>query len=105
MPTIRMMVITDQIAGHEKAISAYTQAIADLTLQAKEDPLIDTLINQYVAIVRLLIKEWKEMRHEICNISNRNFDFSPTYGGDRLFPRSAHLQRSAIASSNTKSTL
>jgi hypothetical protein len=105
MSTIRMMVITDQIAGHEKAISAYTQAIADLTLQAKGDPIINTLINQYISIVRILIKEWKEMNYEICNISNRDHNFGFTHGGDRLFPRSAHLQRSAIASSNSKPTL
>ncbi len=105
MSTIRMMVITDQIAGHEKAISTYTQAIDDLIPSHGKDPLVDTLINQYISIVRLLIQEWKEMNAEICNISNRDRDFSPTYGGDRIFPRSAHLQRSAIASSNTKSTL
>lgn len=105
MIAVRQMILTDQIAGHEKAISTYTQAIADLTLQAKGDPLVDTLINQYISIVRILIQEWKEMNREICNISNRDFDFGVTYGGDRILTRSAHLQRSAIASSNTKSTL
>ena len=94
MPTIHMMVITDAIAGHEKAISTYTQAIADLVPQAKGDPLVDTLINQYIAIVRLLLKEWKEMRYEVCNISNRDFDFSHAYGGDRILTRSAQLPRS-----------
>ena len=91
MPTIRMMVIADQIAGHEIAINTYTQAISVLLLEHKNDPLVDILINQYVAIVRLLIKEWKEMRYEVCNISNRDFDFSNAYGGDRVFPRSAQL--------------
>ena len=105
MIAVRQMILTDHIAGHEKAISIYTQAIADLTLQAKGDPIINTLINQYISIVRLLIKEWKEMNYEVCNISNRDRDFGVTHGSDRLFPRSAHLQRSAIASSNTKSTL
>ena len=97
MPTIHMMVITDAIAGHEKAINTYTQAIADLVPQAKGDPLVDTLINQYIAIVRLLLKEWKEMRYEVCNISNRDFDFSHAYGSDRILTRSAQLQRSAYS--------
>jgi DNA modification methylase len=83
MIAVRQMILTDHIAGHEKAISIYTQAIADLTLQAKGDPIINTLINQYISIVRLLIKEWKEMNYEVCNISNRDFDFSHAHGSDR----------------------
>lgn len=104
MPTIRMMILIAQIAGHEKAISTYTQAIADLIPEHGKDPLVDTLINQYVATLRILIQEWKEM-NEVCNISNRDFDFTHAYGSDRVLTRSAHLQRSAIASSNSKSTL
>lgn len=105
MLTIRQMILADQIAGHEKAISTYTQAIADLIPSHGKEPLVDTLINQYASIIRILIKEWKEMNYEVCNISNRDCYPAYAYGGDRVFPKSAHLQRSAIASSNSKPTL
>jgi hypothetical protein len=105
MTTIRQMILADQIAGHEKTISTYTQAIADLVPQAKGDPLVDALINQYASIIRILVKEWKEMNNEICNISNRDLDFTHAYGGDRILTRSAHLQRSAYFSPHTKPTL
>lgn len=78
----------DIIAGHETAIDLYIDAIAVLITTHGGDPLTDTLINQYVAIVRVLIQEWKGMKNEVCNISNRDRDPTNANGCDRLLAKS-----------------
>lgn len=51
----------DQIAGHEAAIATYTTVIGDL-MPLQRDKFVDTLINQYLATIKELTQELKEMK-------------------------------------------
>ena len=51
----------DQIAGHEAAIVIYTTVIGDL-MPLQRDKFVDTLINQYLATIKELTQELKEMK-------------------------------------------
>ena len=53
---------SDVVAGHESAIENCINAIADLIPLHKRNPAIDAQINQQVSVLRILIKEWKELK-------------------------------------------
>jgi hypothetical protein len=53
---------SDVIAGHEIAIDNCITAIADLIPLHHGNPAIDRQINHQVSVLRILIKEWKEIK-------------------------------------------
>lgn len=66
MTIIRANIIKEQITEHEQAINRLTDLIGDLMeLHRIGKTIIDFQINQAVTILRLLIKEWKDMTSTI----------------------------------------
>ena len=52
---------TEQIAGHEAAIAKLTESIGDRITDIG-NPVINKLVNQDIAMMRILIKELREMK-------------------------------------------
>ena len=52
----------DAIAGHKSAIYIYTEVINDLIPLLECNPLVNTLVNQYLEEIKNLSEELKEMK-------------------------------------------
>lgn len=61
--TISELITQDAIAGHEIAINKLIESIGDrITDHRLGNAVLDMQINQDLAAIRILVKEWKEMR-------------------------------------------
>ena len=54
---------TETIAGHEAAIDRLTESIADRITDIG-NPVVNIMVNQDIAMMRILIKELKELKNE-----------------------------------------